>query len=153
MGERARERSCVWFYGLRMPLVLLRSGPVPGPTQLQGNARHFAHVVAALILSSGLGDVFARLFVILDGFEIQTQIQMRVEQLAIELRLWQVPGTGTFESILGLEFALEKRGDLHHREPRLTLDRDERGAGIFQTAGSRDTKKMPDGVFHVVGVH
>ena len=115
--------------------------------------RHVAHVITGLIFRGRLGDVFASPLFIAEDFKIQTEIQMGVEKLTIHLRGWWVAGTGRFQNILGLEFVSEERVDFQHGNATVTLDRNERGASFFNPIGARDTEKMPDRIFHVVGIH
>ena len=49
------------------------------PTQLPVNARDVTHVIVGSVSFGGQGDVFAGLPVIAEDFEIQAEIQVRVE--------------------------------------------------------------------------
>src|SRR5436190_24334038 len=85
-----------------------------------------------------------------ERFVIKAQIKIGVKEwLAVARRVGGLRGG---EDILRFRFTSEKRMHLHHRNARVTRNRDEGRAGGRQSVGSRDAKKMPDRVLDIVRI-
>src|SRR5437868_5469209 len=77
---------------------------------------------------------------------------MRVKERIVSLLgLWLVGPCG-LENVLRRGISRKQRVNLHHRNARIALDRNERRARFFNAVAARDAKEMPHGIFDVARV-